>query len=361
MKSEPKIAFVTDALPLIGGAEKAVFAALEAFPQADIFALIYNKDAFAGTPIACRQVTASYLNRLPFVPTYYRALLPLMPRAVEGFELGGYDLVVSFSYAVANGARVPDGARHISYTYSPMRYAWRDLSIDGKSRGGPFFDWVMQEFRKWDRAAAARVHAFAAISEAVRRRVQQAYGRDSRVIYPPVELERFHPAEQREEYYVTVSRLVAHKRIDLLVDAFSQLGLPLVVIGDGPERQRLERRAGPTVEFLGYQPDAVVAECLGKARAFVSAAEEDFGIAIVEAQAAGCPVLAYGKGGALETVEEMKTGVFFHEQTAQGLIDCIRQFEGTKGTFTAGEIARNALRFSKERFKREFLALVKGG
>jgi glycosyltransferase involved in cell wall biosynthesis len=355
MNPGPRIAFVTDALPLVGGAEKSVFAALEAFPQADLFALIYNRQAFAGTPIARRRVRASPLDRLPFVSTYYRALLPFMPRAVERFDLGGYDRVVSFSYAVAHGVRVRPGTRHVSYTYTPMRYAWRDLPT------GPLFDRYLRTFRRWDRAAAARLDAIASISQAVQARVEQAYRRESRVIYPPVELDRFRPAGGRGNYYVTLARLVAHKRIDLVVDAFSRLGLPLVVIGAGPELRKLRLRAGSNVRFVGHQPDSAAAGYLGEARAFVSAAEEDFGIAMVEAQAAGCPVIAYGRGGALETVREMETGLFFHEQSVEGLTEAVRRFEAAAGSFRTSDAVQNAARFSKGRFQREFAEFVLGG
>jgi glycosyltransferase involved in cell wall biosynthesis len=360
MKSEPRIAFVTDALPLVGGAEKVLFAALEAVPQADVFALIYNKKAFAGTPIAKQRVIPSFLNRLPFAKKYYRLLLPLMPLAIERFDLCGYDMIVSFSYAVAHGARIPNGARHVSYTYTPMRYAWRDLSMDGQASRNSLLGWYMQKFRKWDHAAAGRVHEFASISHAIAGRIREAYQRDSRVIYPPVEIERFCPADRRENHYVTVTRLVAHKRIDLLVEAFSQLKLPLVIIGEGPELKRLQRRAGANIRFLGYQPDSVLAEILGKARGFVCAAEEDFGIAIVEAQAAGCPVIAYGKGGALETVQEMKTGLFFQEQSVESLTAGIRQFERNIDMFKTENLIANAGRFSKERFKGEFIKFANG-
>ena len=355
MSPSPRIAFVLDALPAIGGGEKTLFAALEVFPQADIFTLLYNKKAFAGTPIANRYVVTSYLDRLPFAQTHHRMLLPLMPSAIERFDFCNYDVVVAFSYAVAHGVRVKDGTRHLSYTYTPMRYAWSDLNIDGTySRKNPMLDLFMEHFRKWDRSTAARVHEFATISHGIADRIRSAYRREARVIYPPVETERFSPSARRGDYFVTLSRLVPHKRIDVIVEAFSRLGLPLKVIGDGPECNRLQRGAAPNVEFLGYQSEEAVAGLLGAGRGFVCAAEEDFGIAIVEAQAAGCPVIAYQAGGALETVIEGVTGLFFCEQSIASLSEAVRRFEDSVSCFHAEAMVENAQRFTKVRFKRSF-------
>ncbi|HEY3475664.1 MAG TPA: glycosyltransferase [Anaerolineales bacterium] len=355
MSPSPRIAFVLDALPAIGGGEKTLFAALEVFPQADIFALIYNKNAFAGTPIAKRNVVTSYLDRLPFARNRHRMLLPLMPSAIERFDFGKYDVVAAFSYAVAHGVRVKDGTRHLSYTYTPMRYAWSEMNIDGTySRKNPAFNFLMERFRRWDRSAAGRVHEFATISHGIADRIRSAYRRQARVIYPPVETERFSPGVRRGDYFVTLSRLVPHKRIDVIVEAFSRLGLPLKVIGNGPECNRLHKGAAPNIEFLGYQPEEGVARLLGAARGFVCAAEEDFGIAIVEAQAAGCPVIAYQAGGALETVIDGVTGLFFAEQSAASLSEAIRRFEDSASCFRAEALVDNAHRFTKARFKRSF-------
>lgn len=359
MKSNPRIAFIIDALPAIGGGEKTLFAALEVFPQADIFTLIYNKDAFTNTLIAKKQVVTSYLDKLPYAHTHHRLLLPFMPSAIESFELCEYDLVVSFSYAVAHGVHVHHGARHISYTYTPMRYAWRDLNIDGThSHKNLILNLMMEQFRIWDKAAAARVQEFVAISYGIAGRIQSAYQREARVIYPPVETERFSPHKQRGDYFVTLSRLVPHKRIDLVIQAFSQLGLPLKVIGDGPARKRLQKQSTANIEFLGYQSEEAVAELLGCARGFVCAAEEDFGIAMVEAQAAGCPVIAYQGGGALETVIEGVTGLFFGEQSSESLIEAVRRFEDIAHSFHSRGMVDNAQRFSKARFTESFQKLV---
>jgi glycosyltransferase involved in cell wall biosynthesis len=359
MRSKSRIAFVVDALPAMGGGEKTLFAALELFPEADVFTLVYNKNAFQRTPIANKAIITSYLDKLPFAQTHHRFLLPLMPSAIEQFDFCKYEVIVSFSYAVAHGIRVNNGTHHISYTYTPMRYAWSDINIDGThSRKNMIVNLAMENFRTWDQAAASRVHEFAAISEGIAKRIQSAYQREARVIYPPVEIERFHPNKRRENYFVTLSRLVAHKRLDLVIEAFSRLNLPLKIIGDGPQRKKLQKLAKPNIEFLGYQSDEVVAQLLGNARGFICAAEEDFGIAMVEAQAAGCPVIAYKAGGALETVVEGKTGLFFEEQSIVSLVDSIRRFNESADCFQADNLVDNAQKFSKERFRRSFQEFV---
>lgn len=359
MKSKPRIAFVIDSLPSLGGAEKVLFTALETYPQADIFTLIYNRDIFSNTPIAQRKIKTSYLDRLPLAHKHHRILLPLMPAAIERFDLRAYELIVSLSYAVAHGVQNFNGARHVSYTYTPMRYAWTDINLDGtRTNRNMFVEKFLQAFCNWDRSAAARVHQFAAVSQAVARRIQSAYQREAHVIYPPVETERFHPGRQRSDYYITVTRLVPHKRIDLLVTAFTRLNLPLVVVGDGPELPRLKKEAGASIRFLGYQTDEKVAALMSRARGFVCAAEEDFGIAIVEAQAAGCPVIAYGRGGALETVIDGVSGLFFSEQTQESLVAAIMQFERRHGSFCVDDLVQQAKRFDKDCFKREFVEFV---
>ena len=359
MKTEPKIAFVVDALPKIGGGEKTLFAALDAYPRAEVFTPVYNRDEFINTPVARRKITTSLIDAIPMAHRHHRAFLPLMPAAIERFDLSAYDIVVSFSYAVAHGVRVPEGTRHISYTYTPMRYAWSDLNINGThTRKNLAVNLLMERFRKWDKAAAARVDEMSAISRAVSERIRLAYQREARIIHPPVEVGRFHPCAERENYYVALSRLVAHKRVDLIVQAFSRLKLPLLVIGDGPELARMRRMASANIRFLTDQSDEKVAELLGRARGFVCATEEDFGIAIVEAQAAGCPVLAYGKGGALESVIEGVSGSFFAEQSVESLMECVSSYENVPLPFCTDDLVKNAQRFSKERFIKEFIAFV---
>ena len=359
MKSNPRIAFVIDALPSLGGGEKVLFTALEIFPTADVFTLIYNQAVFVGTPIANKKVKTSFINALPFARQYHRLFLPLMPKSIERFDLQKYDLIVSFSYAVAHGVQNFNGARHVSYMYTPMRYAWTDLNLDGThTRKNLILDELMRAFRNWDKKAAARVHQFATISQTVSKRIADAYQREAPVIYPPVDVERFHPSRQRENFYITISRLVPHKRVDLIVQAFSRLNLPLLVIGAGPELPKLRSMAGPNIHFRGFESDENIVELLGKARAFVSIAEEDFGIAIVEAQASGCPVITYRGGGALETVISGVTGQFFNEQSSASLIGAIQEFEQQYACFQVDKIIQNAQKYNKARFVSEFQSFV---
>jgi glycosyltransferase involved in cell wall biosynthesis len=243
-----------------------------------------------------------------------------------------------------------------------MRYAWTELNLNGKrSPANHLLNAYMRRFRTWDQRAASRVHALATNSQTVSQRIRLAYGRTASIIFPPVEIDRFSPTLPREGYFVTVTRLVPHKRVDLLVHTFNQLNLPLLVVGDGPELPRLKATAKSNVSFLGFQSDETVADLLGRARAYVCAAEEDFGIAIVEAQAAGCPVIAYGSGGALETVIENKTGVFFREQTVESITQAIQDFERFAPSFNMDDLISNARLFHKSRFLNEFMQFVEAG
>jgi glycosyltransferase involved in cell wall biosynthesis len=357
MQLNSKIAFVIDALPAIGGAEKVLMAALELFPGAPVYTLLFNREKFAYTPIACRDVTTSFIQRLPFAPTQYRKYLPVMPLAMQQFDLCAYETIVSFSYAVAHGVKVHPGQTLLSYTFTPMRYAWSNIGLDGKPRRSSLFmDSIFRRFREWDVAAAGRVYKFAAVSRWISDWIERAYKRESCVIYPPVEIERFTPAAEREDFFVTIARLVPHKRVDLLVDAFNCLRLPLLIIGEGPERHRLEARARENVRFLGFQPDSVVDDLLNRARAYVCPGREDFGIAMVEAQAAGCPLVVYGAGGALEIVGEHQTGIFFNESTPESLIAAVEKLDRT--CISSHDCVKNARRFDKERFHMEFEAFV---
>jgi glycosyltransferase involved in cell wall biosynthesis len=359
MKLDPKIAFVIDALPSLGGAEKVLFTALEVFPQADVFTLVYNKGVFTNSPLRNRDIKTSFIDTIPYAHRQHRLFLPLMRSAIERFNMSDYETIISFSYAVAHGVQSCNSAWHISYTFTPMRYAWMDLDINGTyRRRSLLINRFMQGFREWDKKAASRVDKFVAISKVVSSRIEGAYGREAGIIYPPVDTDKFRAAKQREKFYITVTRLVPHKRIDILVQAFSQLNLPLLVIGDGPELPRLAHMAKSNIQFLGYQPDEKVIELLGKARGFVCATEEDFGIAIVEAQASGCPVIAYGKGGALETVIDEETGIFFPNQTAESLIEALQRFERMHSCFYVPNLIGNSRRFHKANFVSQFKQLV---
>jgi glycosyltransferase involved in cell wall biosynthesis len=357
MPVNSKIAFVMDALPDIGGAEKVLMAALELFPDAPIYTLVYNRDKFENTSITSRRVVTSFIERLPFARTQYRKYLPIMPFAIEQFDLRPYETILSFSYAVANGVKVCDGQKLLSYTFTPMRYAWSDMGLDGKRRHPSLIlDWIFKRFREWDLESVGRIHKFAAVSGWIAGWIRQAYQRESTVIYPPVEIERFSPSTDRENFYITIARLMPHKRLGLLVDAFNCLKLPLIIIGDGPERNKLERRAAENVRFLGFQPDTVVDSLLNRARAYICPGKEDFGIAMVEAQAAGCPVIAFGVGGAREIVQENQTGIFFEGDTPESLISAVERFK--KVNISRQECAANAMRFNKKSFLRELRTFV---
>lgn len=358
------VALVHDWLVVQGGAEKVLATILPLFPEAPIFSLVYAEEVFAGHEIGQRRVVTSFLNRLPFARKIYRSYLPLMPLAVEQLDLRGYDLVLSLSDAVCHGVLLSPDQLHLNYIFTPPRYAWRqyhDYLEEGHLLKGPR-SWVarlvLHYLRLWDFAAAARVHQFIGISNWVASSVRQAYRRHAHVIYPPVEVNSIEPASRREAFFLTVARLVPYKKVRLIVEAFNRLDLPLVVVGDGPEYDRLSAIAGPSVTLLGHQPDEVVFEMMGRARAFIHAAEEDFGIAPVEAQAGGCPVIAYGRGGVRETVTEGVTGLFFPVQSAASLTAAVRRFEAMEGSFDPGVLRASAERFSPERFRRELVRFI---
>ena len=366
--SEARVAIVLEWFQRFGGVERVVAGMREAFPQADLFALVHDPDGLASTPLEGVPVQTSFIQRLPRSKEKYRSYLPLMPLAVEQFDLRTYDIVLSSSHTVSKGALTRPDQLHVSYTHTPVRFAW-DLYLDyledaGLTRGlkGGVARALLHYLRVWDTCAANRVDAYLANSLYVARRVEKLYRRPAQVLYPPVEVDRYRHDLDRKDFFVTVSRLVPYKRLDLIVDAFSRMRKPLVVIGDGPDRARLQQMAGRNVRFVGYQPDEVIADHLQRARAFVFAADEDFGIAPVEAQAAGCPVIAYGRGGALETVvgrpARDATGVFFDEQTPEALEAAVRLFEDEEGSFDPQTCRRNAERFGQERFREELRATV---
>lgn len=359
-----RVAFIHDWLTVYAGAEKVLEAVLELYPGAPVYTLLYQQENFKGTRIAEHPVHSSFIERLPKGREKYRAYLPLMPLAIEQFDLSGYDVVISSSHAVAKGVLTRADQLHISYVHTPIRYAW-DLQFQylkeaGIERGlkSTIARLILHYIRLWDVASANRVDVFVANSHYVARRIWKVYRREARVIYPPVDADRFTPRSQREDFYLTLSRFVPYKKIDLIVEAFTRLGLPLVVIGDGPDFDKVKRFAGPNVKLLGYQPDSVVKDYMERCKAFVFAAEEDFGITPVEAQAAGAPVIAYGKGGVTETVIPGETGIFFREQTVESLSEAMQEFETGKYRFDPERIRENAEHFSKARFQREFSELV---
>jgi glycosyltransferase involved in cell wall biosynthesis len=359
-----KLAVVHEWLNAYGGSERLLAEILGLYPRASLHALIHNPKNLIGTPLEGRAVKTSFLQKIPRVEDLYRGLLPIMPLAVERMNLREYDIVLSVSHAVAHGVKTRADQIHISYVCAPMRYAWHlqddylNLHRLDKPILGSAARLTLSLLRRWDKFAAARADHLLAISQWTRIKIQEAWGRDSHVIYPPVDVERFSPANERSDHYIVVARLVPYKMISEIVRAFNELKLPLVVVGGGPEMPRLQRLAKENVKLLGYQPDAVVADMLSRAKGFVYMAAEDFGIAMVEAQAAGCPVIAYHKGGAAEIVRDGETGVLFQEQTAEGLIGAVLRSQNLKLDSKAAQV--NAARFSRGRFREEFLGYFGG-
>lgn len=359
-----RVALVHDWLVRMAGAERVLECLCELFPEAPIHALVWDRYGQGLAGVWRREVQTSFLQRLPGARRWYSMYLPLMPLAVESLDVSDSELVISSSHAVAKGVRTRPDQLHISYVHTPMRYAWdlqeTYLSESGAHRGPARFlaRMVLHYVRMWDVCSANRVDVFVANSKHVARRIRKIYRRQAAVIYPPVEVDRFQARSERGDYYVTVTRLVRYKRVDVILEAFRRLGRPLVVIGDGPELSRLRRRAPRNVQLLGWQPEETVRRYLENAKAFVFAAEEDFGIAPVEAQAAGAPVIAYGRGGVTECVIEGETGLFFHEQSPEALAEAVLEFERDPKRFSAERIRVNTERFGKERFKREFSELV---
>jgi len=360
-----KIALVHDWLSTWAGGEHCLEQILALYPDAELFALVDFLPPALRERIGGRRARTSFLQRLPFARRHFRKFLPLFPRAIESLDVAGFDLVISTSHAVAKGVRTHRGQLHVCYCLSPIRYAWdlRDqyLAQVGLDRGpaGWLAGRVLDRIAAWDRRTCDRVDDFVAISQHIRERIARCYGREAAVIYPPVTLPPFDGRPGKRERYVTVSRLVPYKRIDVLAAAFARLpGRELVIVGEGPERARIAAAAGPNVRLVGQVDDAERDAILRDARAFLFAAEEDFGIAPLEAQAAGVPVIAYGRGGATETIRGLDapepTGVFFDAQTPEAIADAVLRFEANEAAFDAAACRRNAERFGVERFRREF-------
>ena len=360
-----KTAIVHDWLVTYAGAERVLEQLLAVYPDADLFSLVDFLPQEERQFLGDRKVSVSFLQRVPGARRHYRQYLPLMPLAIEQFDLSGYELVISSSYAVAKGVLTGPDQLHVCLCYSPIRYAWdlqhQYLREAGLTRGirSVLARYLLHRIRAWDARAANGVDAFVAISHFIARRVWKAYRRESVVIYPPVDIEAFTEVSAKDDYYVTASRMVPYKRMDLVVEAFAAMPhRKLVVIGDGPDAAKIRARAGPNVRLLGRQPLPVLREHLQRAKAFVFAAEEDFGIAPLEAQACGTPVLAYGKGGVRETVQGLDhptpTGLFFDEQTVEALVGAVERFEHEGARITSGACRANAVRFEPGRFRRQF-------
>jgi glycosyltransferase involved in cell wall biosynthesis len=367
MKS-PRVAIVHDWLVTYAGAERCLELMLECFPEADLFSVVDFLKPEQRFFIKNKPVTTTYIQKMPLARKKYRSYLPLMPLAVEQLDVTGYDIVISSSHAVAKGVITGPDQLHICYIYSPMRYAW-DLQFqylkESKLTSGfkAFLaKRLLHKMRIWDLRTVPSVDHFVAISQFIARRVHKLYRREAKVIYPPVDVDGFELKSDKQDFYLTASRMVPYKKMDLIVEAFKAMPeKKLVVIGDGPDFNKIQAKAegASNIQLLGYQPFAVLKDHMQRAKAFVFAAEEDFGIAPLEAQACGTPVIAYGKGGALETIVgegDKPTGIFFYEQSVSSICQAVTQFEQSQ--FAAEYCRVNACRFSKQAFIEQFTAMV---
>ncbi len=352
-----RVALVHDWLVTMGGAERVLEEIAHLFPEAPIYTGVVDRMRLSPF-LQSRTIIPTFVQALPFAHRWYNRYLPLLMYGMEQFDLSDYDLVVSSSAAVAKGVVTRAETRHVSYVHTPMRYAWdlyheyRDREARGISKKlmGPVFHYM----RLWDRLSADRVDRLIANSTAVQRRIEKHYRRSSEVIYPPVDVDRFSVSTEPGRYYLVLSRLVSYKRFDLAVEAANRLRVPLVVAGDGPERKALEKMAGPTVRFAGRVSDAERSRLMGESTALLFPGEEDFGITPVEMQAAGRPVIAFGRGGVLDTVVHGETGWLFNHQTVDDVVEAIRAQEAVR--WDGQRIRQNAERFQPEVFRERFRA-----
>lgn len=358
------LALIHDWLNQLGGAEDVLETLVEMFPGAPVFTSIYWREKL---PPHYRRwpIRVSFMDRLPLIHQHHQPYLFLYPFAFQSFDLSGYDVILSNKSGFCHGIRKPPGAAHICYCLTPTRYVWG--FDDYASREGlgaasrQILRPALQLLKAWDKAAAQRVDHFIAISSEVRQRIARFYGRDSVIIYPPVNTDRFQIADSAGGYFLCLGRLIPYKRVDLAVQACTELNLPLLVAGDGRDRARLERLAGPTVKFLGRVPDSDVPELMARCRAFIFPGNEDFGIAPVQAMAAGRPVIAFAGGGALDTVIENQTGHLFREPTARSLVSVLQTLDENR--FDPAAIRAFAMKFDRKAFElqlRDFIMSVTG-
>ena len=360
-----KKALIHDWFSTYAGAEKCVESFTNIWDDFEIYSLI---DFLSGTDrdkiLKGKRAHTSFIQKLPFARDKYRNYLPLFPLAIEQFDLSGYDVVLSSSHAVAKGVLTHSNQLHIAYVHTPIRYAWdlyhQYLRESGLDRGlkGVLAKYFLHKIRLWDASTANRVDHYVANSRYIAYRIQKTYGKSSDVIYPPVDVDKFTLREAKEEFYLTASRMVPYKKIDLIVEAFSQTDKKLFVIGDGPDMAKIKSKAGKNIELLGFASDETMADLMGRAKAFVFAAEEDFGITPVEAQACGTPVICFGRGGARETVRDGESGLYFMEQNAKELLAAVAKFEQNYDKFEPVKIRENSLKFSRARFEAEIKSYV---
>lgn len=354
-----KVAIVHDYLNQAGGAERVVAVLHRMFPDAPIFTTLFDKRA-VGLPLAKADVRVSWMQRLPKWKQNFRQYMPLYPFAVRSFDLRGYDVVITSSSAFAKGVKVPPTALHLCYCYTPMRWAWSfDRYVDQSALSSSAriaARLTLPALRRWDTATARNVDRFIAISTSVAQRIRATYGRGSELVFPPVNVARFRHDRPVGDYFLVVSRLNAYKRIDLAVRACTSLGLPLVVVGAGPEREMLESIAGPTVQFRGRLTDRESTSLFERCRALILPGEEDFGLTPLEANASGRPVVALARGGALDTVRDGETGVLFHDETTESLEDALRTVQQRQ--WDAAALRAHAESFSEEVFMVRFQTVL---
>ncbi|MFZ6053170.1 glycosyltransferase [Halocola ammonii] len=362
-----KVAIIHDWFVVKGGAEQVFRQIHSCFPNADIYALFNNLTPDLQQQLVNgKEIKVTYLQKLPFVRKHHRYFFPLFKSAIESLDLSEYDLIISSSHAVAKGVKINKNQKHLCYCHTPVRYAWdlRKEYLEHVQHKGirQLANWQLDKLRNWDLDSASRVTSFAANSEYVSDRIRKNYQREAKVVYPPIDTEFFTPngtaVEERSQYLV-VSRMVPYKRIDIVIRAFEKLPhLKLKIIGDGPDFHSLKSIASPNVEFMGYIDDESLKREMRVSKALIMAANEDFGITSLEAQACGIPVIALKKGGYLETVVEGETGIFFEEQSSESVLEAIERFEKMRFDFSPLKARGNAMRFSNERFLEDFIHFV---
>ncbi|MCF2649146.1 glycosyltransferase family 4 protein [Niallia circulans] len=363
-----KTAIIHDWLVVYNGAEKVLEELLKLYPDADLYSTVEHLEAKDRHFIQNKEVKTTFIQKLPFSKKKYRNYLPLMPLAIEQLDLSKYDLIISSSHAIAKGVITGPDQLHISYVYSPIRYAWdlqhQYLKESGLDKGLKSWitRYILHYVRNWDYRTANGVDFFMCVSDFIGRRIWKTYRREAKTVYPPVDVSAFTCREEKEDFYLTASRMVPYKKIDTIVEAFALMpDKKLVVIGDGPDYKKIKAKAGPNVILMGYQPFEVLKDHMQRAKGFIFAAEEDFGIVPLEAQACGTPVIAYGKGGSRETVRGYNesinpTGFFFYEQNAEAIANAVQKFENIH--IDSIDCRNHSLFFSNERFRKEFKAFI---
>ena len=361
-----KVAIIQEWLVTVGGSDKVVKAILDVFPDADIYTLVARKEVCDELGIPWEKVHTSFIQKMPFGTKKHRLYLSMFPYAIEQFDLRTYDVVISSSHCVAKGVLTKNDQLHISYCHSPIRYCWdmyneylEESNLD-KGIKSFFVRKMLHKIRKWDILSSFRVDYFIANSDYVGRRIQKTYRRNYKTIHPNIDITAFERCDDKQDYYLASSRLVAYKKIDIIIEAFNRMPeKKLVVIGGGPNLAKYKGMAGPNVEVMGFQPFDVLKEKMQHAKAFIFAAEEDFGMIPIEAESCGTPVIAFGHGGSLETVDGGKTGMFFYEQTPDAIQKAVREFESMgELPFSPADCREWAEKFSEDRFKKEIREFV---